>query len=235
MSNTYRFYKAKFPSKSNILKKLLSSPPIFNTKDGFLEGGCIEEGWKFFEFYWHKKIYLNRVDEGGELISEEYVTASRTDFAIYPIDNVYIIRVKNPGRTQKTLFDKIETLAGFGFSVSPITFEIEDYNTMFTDVDSTKMTKISLDGVAFAKGIVGKLEANSIQGNGINLEEIPILSKNNGTIRQIRLHIVKEAITSTIDISASGMVKIGGDLRVYILSMFTKYCERNLTKSLKLK
>jgi hypothetical protein len=217
MFKRYRWYRIQLPKNSISLPEAITKNPLKADNDfGF---SVIEHGAdsSVFRFLWRTKITVTKFDESGDLTFENLSTVSFTDFTVINIDEEIFLRVENPARTLKDLFNTLESIYGLGFTNKRVTFEKNKPKRIFESINTVTLVKLKIIGAVFEDGLVGRLELESKKG--ILLDQMKILQNVQHKIDSASYELVYEGVHGQLTFSANGSVKVGGALTSRILHL----------------
>lgn len=217
MKVRYRWYAIRFPDKSTFLESIAHVQPIYNECNGILAIAADDDNAVRYRFVSHRKVALNRIDKEGNLFSEEYLDVSHLDFDLLEKNKRHYIRVINPSRDLKCLFDFFEGVFGLGFSVKPIGFNLNNWQDIFDDNDLVKALNIKVTDLVIDKDIRLKIDMSVLNTNVLNLEDVSILAKRKYVVSNLIIQVIKEGISSKVELSKGGLVSVSGDLCAYVI------------------
>lgn len=217
MFRRYRWYRIQLPKNSISLPEAITKNSLKADNDfGFsvIEYGVDKPTYRFL---WRTKITVTKFDESGALIFENLSTVSFTDFIIINIDEEIFLRIENPARTLKDLFNTLESIYGLGFTSKRVSFEKNKPKRIFDNIETATLIKLKVIGAVFDDGLVGRLELESKKG--ILLEQLKMLQNVQYKIDSASYDFVCEGVHGQLTFSANGSVKVGGALTSRILHL----------------
>jgi hypothetical protein len=217
MFKRYRWYRIQLPRNSIPLPDAIAQNSLRpDTNFGFTlvdkDGGS-----STFRFLSRTKILVAKYDEDGTLAYEDVTTVSFTDFTIIEVEQNLFLRIENPARSLKDLFNTLEGIYGLGFTDRRIDFEKAKPSTIFNSVTSAKLTKLKVTGAVFDDGIIGKMELESKQG--IHESQLQMLQRIPYKIDSASYEFLFEGVRGHLTLTANGSVKVGGSLAPRILHL----------------
>jgi hypothetical protein len=215
MFKRYRWYRIQIPKNSISLHEAVSKNTLKTENDfGFsrIEHGTGMPGYRFL---WRTTITVTKFDESGALTFEDLSTVSFTDFTIINIDEEIFLRVENPARTLKELFNTLESIYGLGFTNKRVSFEKNKPKRIFESINAVTLVKLKVINAVFANDLVGRLELESKKG--IFPDQIKMLQNVPYRIDSASYELVYEGIHGQLTFSANGSVKVSGALTSRIL------------------
>lgn len=217
MLRRYRWHRIQLPKNSISLPEAISKNVLTTDNDfGFslIEHGS---GMPVYRFLWRSKITVTRFDESGALIFENLSTVSFTDFTIININEQIFLRIENPARTLKDLFNTLESIYGLGFTNKRVSFEKTKPKTIFENIEVATLVKLKVVGAVFDDDLVGRLELESKKG--ILLDQMKMLQNVAHRIDSASYEFVYEGVHGQLTFSANGSVKVSGALTSRILHL----------------
>jgi hypothetical protein len=217
MFKRYRWYRIQIPKNSISLHEAISKNKLSTENDfGFslIEHGT---GTPSYRFLWRTTITVTKFDESGALAFEDLSTVSFTDFTIINIDEEIFIRVENPTRTLKELFNTLESIYGLGFTNKRINFEKHKPKRIFESIKTVTLVKLKIVGAVFDNDLVGRLELESKKG--IFPDRIKMLQNIPHRIDSASYEFIYEGVHGQLTFSSNGSVKVSGALTSRILHL----------------
>ena len=114
----------------------------------------------------------------------------------------------------------LESVSGFGFSCSPVTFEHARPRLIFAHVDESKLVSLKAVGAVIGEDLVARMEFASKMG--INLEKIKILRGLRYKLDVAVFECVFQGVRKQVSISASGTVRLSGPLAPRLIYFIEK-------------
>lgn len=217
MSDRYRWYRVKLPSSVGDLQDLLAKSPLTENKSNGFSWGVNEDGVKECRFFWKTKISVTFLDESGNPSCESIESISFTDFSIAYVDGFSFIRIKNPGRSVRELFNAIERAAGLGFTVRPVTLDDQAHTAILESVDSYRLTGLKVVDATVGKDLLAKMEFTS-KRDGL-MGEIKTLDGVSYKVSYSTYDLLFNGLKGSITISANGTVKVSGQITQMLLGL----------------
>lgn len=220
MNVRYKWYKVKIPKGIEFLQDGISSIPFSDSSnEGFLKlgGGLDQEKYRFL---WRTKVPFFKLDEHGNPSSDEIESINNVDFSFISVSSHHYLRIKNPGRSLRTLMNSLESIAGIGFSVKPVYFKDFKNHNWATQEDIVTLRGVKLSGVVLEEGVVAKLEINS--NTELSLDQLKCINHSNYQIDSAAYNIAHQGVKGKLTIMSNGTVKINGQLKPRILALLEK-------------
>lgn len=218
----YRWYLLKLPLSNQALFGLMTSEPrTRNTESWFTPTDSSPKSTSFL-FSWKTEVVITNVDEFGGTSSEVTHTTSRLHISFVEIGKRTFLRAEDAPRNLRPLLLRMEQIAGFGFSVKPISFEGEIPALVLENVDEAKIVGLKLINVVAGKDLLGRMEFAS--KSGIEIEELKFLKRMSYKRDHSAYDLTYKGAKGHLAISSNGSARIGGSLTPRILA----FLERSL-------
>jgi hypothetical protein len=217
MYKRYRWYRVQLPKNSVSLRDAIFQNLLRPENDfGFSVSEKVGEPLPF-RFLWRTKITVTKYDETGMLSYEDVTSVSFTDFAVIEVDNHIFLRIENPSRSLKDMFNTLESIYGLGFTSRRIDFEKTKPKRIFESIPTGVLTKLKVVGAVFDEGLVGRLELEST--TGILTEHLSMLKNIPYKIDTASYELVYGGVRGNFTFSANGSVKLDGALALRMLQL----------------
>ena len=217
MQIRYRWFQIHFPTRARDLAALVaarsfdsSSPSGFaRVPDGI--------GGNSYRFLWRSRVVVTRLDAEGVPTYEQIDSVSFTDFALLAVADLTFLRIENPGRNIRDLFNALETLVGMGFTVKPVVFDKDQPSTVFRSADASKLLGLKVVGAVVADDLVARMEFASKEG--MVIENMTVLDGLKYKVSYAVFELVLGGLKGQIAFAANGTVKVGGQAAPKLLSL----------------
>lgn len=220
MQTRYRWFRIQLPARARDLAALVATCPFDSTATyGF---ACVIGGVSgaSYRFLWRSRVVVTKLDPEGIPTYEQIESVSFTDFALVEVGDLTFLRVENPGRNVRDLLNALETLAGMGFTVKPITFEKGRPSTVFSSVDASKLVGLKIVGAVLADDLVARMEFVSKQG--MVIENMTVLDGLKYKVEYAVFELILGGLKGQIAFGANGVVKIGGQIAPKLVGLVEK-------------
>jgi len=217
MTTRLRWFRLSLPNGGDALLQQFEKVPFdIQSPFGFsrIESSASNCG---FRFLWRTSVVVTKTDENGAPFYDEVNSISFVDFDVYPRNGKYYLRLENPSRNVRELLNALESLTGFGFTCTPITFIKSMPASLFRSVEVTKLVGLKVGGLALEEGLVARMEFASKEG--IEIDQIKMLSGLKYKVESASYEILYESIKGQISFSSSGLVKVSGRLAPRIIHL----------------
>lgn len=216
MQTRYRWYRIRLPKNSKGLDVALAAIPFLaDSREGFVAIQA-SPGSSGFRFLWRSTVTVTQLDDSGEPASQVIETVNFCDFSVVTIDGGLYIRVENPGRSLRDLFNALEAAVGFGFTCKLLTFDSRPA-TLFKNVDAIKMIGLKVVGAVVDEDVVARMEFVSKQG--MSLDGLHILEGIHHKVEYAAYELLYEGVKGQVAFSATGNVKLSGQLAPKVLHL----------------
>jgi len=215
MISRYRWYGIRLPHGSiGLAEALLQHPLKHDDSYGFARS-TLHPGNASIRFYWKTKVTITNFDDLGNAAYSNIVSINFYDFTILDIEGKLFLRIENPGRSSRELFNAIETIMGLGFVSEPVLFKTFDPVKVFQSIDSLKLIGLKVSDVVLSGDLVSRMEFSSKLG--IDPNQLKALNGSKYKIDTGVYEITHEGSSGQLSISCNGLVKINGHLTPKLL------------------
>ena len=211
MPTRYRWYRIQIPRRSAGLSTIIAQQQLTDDTGFGFQSIVGEVDQPKYRFAWRTKVVLTRLDDEGSPSYEEVASLSFTDFVIIQMDGVTFLRIENPGRSLRELFNALESLIGFGFTSKQLTFEKAKPTTVFKNIEVMKLIGLKVVGAVIDEDLVARIEFASKQGI-VSEKKMKLLERMQYTVESAVFDLVFEGLRGQLAFSSNGTVKISGRL-----------------------
>ncbi|MHC9034252.1 hypothetical protein ACYTTR_00845 [Cobetia marina] len=213
----YRWYRLKSPISHSSLLDLMMNEEITSEKNQGYSLLHSENKEITFRFFWRVKITTTRLDQDGETFHEELFTLNSQDCTLTRTGDKYLLRLENPGRSSRELFNSLEELMGMGFYSKALVLSNENINELLKKLDISKLTGIKLTGGVENNEMVARIDLASKKG--IILENLPMLEGVKYKIDSASYEIMTKGTKGNFSYTPTGLVRISGQLSPMLLAL----------------
>jgi hypothetical protein len=217
MQTRYRWFRIQLPARARNFAALVDTRPFDSTATYGFAHLLGDFSGSSYRFLWRSPVVVTKLNLEGLPTYEQIDSVSFTDFALIEVDDLTFLRVENPGRNIRDLLNALETLAGMGFTVKPITFEKGQPTTVFSSVDSSKLVGIKVVGAVLADDLVARMEFVSKEGMAV--ENMAVLAGLKYKVEHAVFELVLGGLKGQIAFAANGTVKISGQFAPKLVSL----------------
>lgn len=217
MLTRYRWYRIQLPPDAIDLATLVAKCPFLpDLPFGFtrVEAGI---GSPSYRFLWRTRVVITKLDADGSPAYEQVESVSFTDFAVVVVEAMTFLRIENPGRNIRDLLNALESLAGMGFTAKPVAFDRAKPTTVFERVNVSKLVGLKVVGAVIGEDLVARMEFASKQG--MIVEEMKVLNGLQYKVDFAVFELIYEGVRGQVSFSASGAVKVSGQLAPKLVSL----------------
>ncbi len=215
MIKRYRWFSLKFPFGHEFLIRIMAGEPISpENKKGF-QITYSDDGEIKFKFFWQTKIIAKTMSVDGEESSEEIYTLESQDCLLKKSGEKYILRLDNPGRSLRELFNSLEDISGMGFYVKPLYLSDETVSHIKSKIDICKTVGVKISGGIGGNEVVARVDLASKKG--IKIDEISILSGMKYKTESASYELILKGEKGNFSYTSSGLVKLSGKLAPMVL------------------
>ena len=187
-----------------------------NSASGFIAGEDDLESYAF-RYAWRSRIVATDIDAEGNSTASSISIVNVCEFSIFSKFDKIWLRIVDPPRSNKELLDALETVAGFGFYAEIVIFSSSVHAALLKSVDECRLISFKgVGGIPEEKAVARIEMASKI---GLDLNRFEFLKKIQYSVDHAVYEAVYRRERGQIAFSTSGLVKIGGDLRPYMLEL----------------
>ncbi len=213
----YRWYRLKSPIGYASLLDSMKQEPITPDKDrGYFLLQSDDKEIKF-KFFWRVKITATTLDSEGNTFNEELYSLNSQDCILTKISDKYLLRLENPGRSSRELFNSLEELTGMGFYAKALALSNEDVNEILKNIDAFKLTSIKLTGGVENNEMIARIDLASKKG--IVLENLAMLEGVKYKTDSAAYEIMTKGIKGNLSYTPTGLVRLSGQLSPMLLAL----------------
>lgn len=217
MLTRYRWFRIQLPASARDFAVLVAKCPFDSTSAHGFARTSSNDGGVSFRFLWRTRVVVTKLDAEGTPTYEQVDSANFTDFTIVALGDTTFLRVENPGRNIRDLLNALETLAGIGFTVKPVTFDKGRPSAVFNSVDSSKLVGLKVVGAVLADDLVARMEFASKEG--MVVENMTVLVGLKYKIELAVFELVLSGLRGQVAFAANGTVKISGQVAPKLISL----------------
>lgn len=217
MLTRYRWYRIQLPPDAIDLAALVARCPFVpEVPFGFsrVEAGI---GAPTYRFLWRTRVVITKLDTDGSPTYEQVESVSFTDFAVVVVEAMTFLRIENPGRNIRDLLNALESLAGIGFTARPVSFDRAKPTAVFDRVSVSKLVGLKVVGAVVDEDLVARMEFASKQG--MIVEDMRVLNGLQYKVDLAVFELIYEGVRGQVAFSASGAVKVSGQLAPMLVSL----------------
>lgn len=215
--NRYKWYRLGLPcSHKAFVKNLLRTKFDYESKCGFISvaQGADEDA---FRFAWETLLPKTSFDSSGDSSVEFIASVDFCEFSIFQRDGVTWIRIINPPRSLKELMNTLEESAGFGFSSELISFRDVELPHSISELGEVSLIGFRGIGSVPKQHLVARIEV--VSRTTLDLDNVEFLRHMSYEIDKCVYEITFQRIRGQISLSATGLVKISGQLAPLVLHL----------------
>lgn len=217
MASRYKWYRCAIPSNlDTFIEKLISCRPLLEEGSWF-KLSQDEHGYQAIRFYWTVHVAATSVDGFGEERAQTYSMVSFQEFSFVEIKGKVFLRLKNPGRNLSMLFNTLEKIAGFGFSVDPVGLIGTISERFQSSVDGFKLTGVKVANVVIASKVVARFEFAS--KDSIEDKTLSVYLKHPHTLEFCAYEVMYKNVRGHVSFYRAGQVKISEQLAGFLIEV----------------
>lgn len=211
----YKWYRIGLPISHEEFLSLLKNGKAEDHSQGEFKFKCEEDERSHFVFLLKSSISRIVLDLNGNTSTELIPSYSLCEIALFKSKENSWLRIVNAPRSVRELLNRMEALAGFGFSAEPVTFLQKNKLPKLPRGSEYKLISIKALKPIPAENALARIEAAS--KDGINLKSFSLLSDSPYSLEQLTFEVVYAGIKGQISVTNSGVLKIGGQLAPLLL------------------
>ncbi|WP_157890325.1 hypothetical protein [Marinobacterium aestuarii] len=217
MISRFRWYRVKFPNGYHFFSDSIRDANIsVDRENGFhIVNESNEE--IDFKFYWRSKLVATNIDVDGNAAYHEISTLSDQDVTLTNFESGCLLRLNNPNRNFRELFNAMEKIVGMGFSIKPLSVSSSEVDSILSRMDVSKLNRIRLSGSLKENEIVARIELAAKEG--IELSKVKLLDDVKYNSESASYELMFKGVKGSLSYSSTGLVKISGELSSYILHL----------------
>lgn len=222
----YRWFIAKVPNGMSLVEKINNFPKEGRSDQSFYKRSEELSQSDDYKFTWNSELNISNFNEQGDVEFRVVKILNHIDFSIVNIDKNYLIRLINPARSVKELFDALERLIGLGFSCKVIKVDPSKWREALPDDLTAKLVGMEVSDLVINNKVIAKAQFKAINLLHVSPEDIKILEGSSYRVSAVKLDVNKSGQKSIVELKSSGMVKIEGKLDKYILNGVEQYIRK---------
>lgn len=217
MAMRYRWYRVGVPDSSAKLSRYIdASVPEESKGVGFysIVGGL---GREQLRFWWKSPVVITRIDDEGAVSFDEIESVSFVDFELIESLAGTYIRIENPNRNARELFNFFEGAVGLGFTCAPVVFEYHVSKNLMSIFDAAQIVGLKVRDVVMGGGIIAKMEFSAPEG--LDVECLEVARKYPHKKDVVCYDFSLKGLKGSAVFSSNGSVRVGGELAAFIVAM----------------
>lgn len=212
MISRFKWYAVRFPTPlTEIFKKLEN----YRYSESQLRGFVVDASTSSFEFFWPTPVYATSIDESGQSSRNEFQSVSRQQVNIL-IGKKVILRMQDPPRSSKELFNVLEDLMGFGFVCEQIPVTDQIIRRAISGFHSATLNSVKFSGGLPKMMAIARIELAS--KNGLEQGRIEEFGLHGLVVESASYFVKYKALSGQVGFTRTGICKISGDLAPLIQS-----------------
>lgn len=212
MISRFKWYAIRFPcSVAEAFQKLERCRYDPTQATGFV----VDASDSSFQFFWTTPVFATIIDSDGVRSRNEILSVSSQQVHILGTDRL-VMRVQDPPRSSRELFNSLERLLGFGFTCDKITVTDALVRKSIDFFHSVTLNSVKISGSIPSMLAIARVElASKI---GVEIDQVENF-KLEGMIVDSASYTAKyRGLSGSVGFTRSGMCKISGELGPLIQS-----------------
>jgi hypothetical protein len=218
MAIRYRWFRIKLPGSSQDFANAFSRIKLgANSLYGFAVSEAEDGTGHGYRFLWRTKVLVTSLDEDGTPRVQAVDSVDFTDFRISRIEGIHFLRIENPGRNSRDLFNALESIFGMGFTVQPVLFDRTQPSTFFNDLTSSKLVGLKIIDAVAGENVVARMEFASKEG--FDPQRLEVLRGLSYKVEHAAFEVLFQGLRGHVSFASSGIVKINGKIASKLASL----------------
>lgn len=212
MISRFKWYAVRLPSsKAEAFKKLEDYKYGAGLESGFI----VDRLASSFEYYWKTPLYAISINDDGEATRSEIFSVSRQQVGVIGNEKL-VLRIQDPPRSSKELFNALEKVLGFGFGCSALVANDALIKQAVCNFHSVVLNSIKFSGGVSDISALARVELVSKQG--LDVGSLGKFGLDNRTVESASYSVKYKGLSGQVGFTRTGLCKISGDLTPLILS-----------------
>jgi hypothetical protein len=213
----YKWYRVRPPiSTATLLRRIRVSSFEEDSDSGFLPSVLEGAGPNSFRFLWKTSVVAMSVDEDGNRKSQLVQSVDQMEIEFSEEKDFIWLRVMDPPRMSRELFNAIERIAGMGTSFEVETFSPKQQAKFIRSCDGYRLVGLRGVGSSVEHKVVARIELASKEG--IRPEKLAFLEQLRFASDQTTYELTERGLKGQVTFTASGVVRIAGAIQPFVLS-----------------
>lgn len=213
----FKWYKIAVPSGLNrFIGRVKSARFTAETNAGFLPLPDTVMGCLDFRFLWRSSIVTVGFDDFGNQIRNVFNNVEQISVRFLRSGDRLFIRIVDPPRTTRELFNMLEFAAEGGISVEHHVFSSKDQSIILKKFDSYRLVGIRGTGSSVEHRFVARVELAS--KDGIQLDRLKFLQKLQFSADHSSYEVMEDGFVGQLTFMRTGLVRVGGAILPYVVA-----------------
>lgn len=169
-----------------------------------------------FRFLWRSAIVAVGFDDNGIRTTQTFNSVEQLSISFLQVGDVLFLRLTDPPRATRELFNALELAGGIGMSIQPYIFSPRQQARMLNHCDDFSLIGLRGVGISSRHHVVARIELAS--KDGINIKLLPFLDELKFNPDQSSYEVMQEGIKGQVTFTVSGAVRITGGVLPFVVS-----------------
>jgi hypothetical protein len=206
MISRFKWYAIRFPcTVAEAFQKLEGYRYDPTRATGFV----VDESNLSFQFFWTTPIYATVIDSDGVSSRNEIFSISSQSAKILGTDRL-VMRMQDPPRSSRELFNSLERILGFGFTCEKIMITDEVIRKSIESFGSVTLNSIKISGSIPSMSALARLEL--VSKEGVDFNKIDDFKLERVLVESALYATKHKGLSGSVGFTRSGICKISGDL-----------------------
>lgn len=215
--NRYKWYRVRPPTSAvTLLRRIRSSSFEGDSDSGFLPSVVEGAGPNSFRFLWRTSVVAMSLDEYGNRKSQLVQSVEQIEVDFSSENDFIWLRVMDPPRVSRELFNAIERIAGMGTSFEVQTFTPKQQAKFIRSCDEYRLVGLRGVGSSAEHKVVARIELAS--KDGVRPEKLAFLEQLRFASDQTTYELTERGLKGQVTFTASGVVRIAGAIQPFVLN-----------------
>ena len=217
----YRWFRIGLPSSYQSLVRRVRNRQIDAvTPFGYAPVPSERDGERF-RYLRRSTVAVTVLDAEGNADQHLVQTIDTIEFESFQVGDRTWLRVDDPPRSLKDFLNSLETIAGMGFSATPVKFPYKRQRVLLGHADVCRM--VGFKGVGSDKALKAVARIEVASKEGIEPAQLPFLKGLQYAIDHSTFDVTYKMTKGQITFTESGVVRIAGQLEPYLLDCLERH------------
>ncbi|AXW04370.1 hypothetical protein CJO82_00030 [Ralstonia solanacearum] len=198
------------------MKRIKAIKFAADTHSGFLPAFDDAMAPNTLRFLWRSAVTTTSFDELGNRTNQTIKSVEQLLVTLYVANDLVWLRVTDPPRSMRELFNALERVGGFGMAIDPHVFSAKQQVQMLRRCTDFRLIGLRGVGSSTEHRFVARIELASKEG--IQPKRLPFLEQLRFTADHSSYEIVEQGLQGQVTFTATGVVRVAGPILPFILS-----------------
>lgn len=213
----FKWYKIRISdTPAAFLKRIRITKFTKGTNAGFLPAVEDAGGANALRFLWRSTVVTTSFDELGNKTNQTIESVEQLLVCFHAAEDFVWLRVADPPRSMRELFNMLEKVGGFGMAVEPYVFSEKQQAKMLKRCSESRLVGLRGVGSSTEHRLVARIDLASKEG--IQPERLSFLGPLRFTADHSSYEIVEQGLKGQVTFTTTGIVRVSGALLPFILN-----------------